>query len=68
MVDLRSGAEDIGWNELLDSILADAPDVDRVQFLVSGLTPSQEELLDSLVRILTIRGVNVERRHVSEEG
>jgi hypothetical protein len=64
-VDLRPGVQGEEWERLMDAILLELPNVDRVVFLVPGLTAVQEETLDTLVHVLTKRGVHVERRHVS---
>jgi hypothetical protein len=64
-VDLRPGVQGEEWERLMDAILLELPNVDRVVFLVPGLTTVQEETLDTLVQVLTKRGVHVERRHVS---
>jgi hypothetical protein len=63
-VDLGPGVRGKEWEQLLDAILQELVVVDRVMFLVPrgfGSGP-QAQHLDGLVRILTARGVDVERR------
>jgi hypothetical protein len=64
-VDLAPGVRGKEWEYLLDAILKEQESVDRVVFLVPrGFEDGQAEHLESLVRRLTARGVDVERRHV----
>jgi hypothetical protein len=63
-VDLAPGVRGREWEELLDAIVRELDVVDRVMFLVPrGFEAGpQAQHLDGLVRILTARGVDVERR------
>ena len=64
-VDLAPGMLTTEWAKLLDAILQELEVVDRVVFLVPrGFEEGQAEHLEDLVRRLTARGVDVERRHV----
>jgi hypothetical protein len=64
-VDLAPGVLGTEWAKLLDSILGELELVDRVVFLVPrGFEDGQAQQLEDLVRRLTARGADVERRHV----
>jgi hypothetical protein len=65
-VDLGPGVHGAEWEQLLDVVIAELAAVDRVTFLVPWgfKAGDQGEFLESLVRTLTVRGVDVERRHV----
>ena len=64
-VDLAPGVRGVEWAKLLDSILGQLVVVDRVVFLVPrGFEEGPAQHLEDLVRRLTARGVDVERRHV----
>jgi hypothetical protein len=65
-VDLAPGVRGREWEDLLDAIVAELSNVDRVLLLVpSGFDAGdQPVLLDGLTRALTARGMDVERRHV----
>lgn len=53
------------WGQLLEAILQDLPVVRRVRFLLpGGPEASHVQPLDDLIRVLTARGVDVERRDV----
>jgi hypothetical protein len=62
-VDLRPGVDADEWDELLDAIIQELPNADRVQFTVPALTDSQERLLEAMIHVLEGRGVTVERRN-----
>jgi hypothetical protein len=65
IVDLRPGVDDEEWDQLLDTIIGELPALNRVRFLVpEDLARSQAPLLDALVHVLTVRGVDVERREI----
>jgi hypothetical protein len=61
-VDLDSGVERTQWEELLDAIIQELPDVDRVRFIAPGLTQGEEELLNTLLMVLERGDVDVEWR------
>ena len=61
-VDLDSGVERTQWEELLDVIIEELPNVDRVRFIAPGLTPGEEELLNTLLMVLERGDVDVEWR------
>jgi hypothetical protein len=65
-VDLAQGMRAHEWARLLEAITQELTVVDRVMFLLPwGFeVPGQVQALDDLVRVLTTRGVDVERRHV----
>jgi hypothetical protein len=66
VVDLTPGLASEDWDELLDHIIQELPNVDRVLLLVPAEYEVGERglLLDVLVQVLTRRAVNVERRYV----
>jgi hypothetical protein len=65
-VDLAGGVRGAEWEELLDDLVRRLNLIERVIFLLPRPFEAgdQVEHLDSLVQVLTARGVNVERRHV----
>ncbi len=64
-VELRRGVEGEEWDELLDAIIQELPNVDRVSFVGPTLSTPERQLLDTLEQVLTMRGLEVERREVS---
>lgn len=66
IVDLTPGVDGEEWDELLDQIIQKLPLVGRVLFIVPMEYEVGEQglLLDTLVQVVTRRGVDVERRHV----
>ena len=64
VVDLRPGVDGEEWDELLDGIIAELPNADRVRFLVPELTAVEQRLLTTLVDVLQKRGIEVEQRQM----
>lgn len=66
-VDLRPGVHGDEWDELLDAIFEECAICNRVRLLIPEGSDTGESgrLLDALVHVLTGRGIDVERRHLS---
>jgi hypothetical protein len=66
-VDLAGGVRGAEWEELLDDLVRRMNLIERVIFLLPRQLEGGDQVqhLDNLVQVLTARGVNVERRHVS---
>jgi hypothetical protein len=66
IVNLSPGVEGDAWDELLDHIIQELLNVDRVRLEVPADYEfgEQGQLLDTLVHVLTRRGVDVERRYL----
>jgi hypothetical protein len=64
VVDLRPGIDGEEWDELLDAIVAELPNADRIRFLVPELTAVEQQLIATLVDVLQRRGVEVEQRRM----
>jgi hypothetical protein len=60
------GMRDPEWTQLLQAIVEELPLVRRVRILLPGglEAPGYVQPLDDLIRALTLRGVDVERRDV----
>jgi hypothetical protein len=65
-VDLASGVRGREWEQLLAKILEELGEADRVLFLVPRdfEEGNQAAHLDGLVKAITSRGIDVERRQV----
>jgi hypothetical protein len=65
-VDLTRGMRAHEWVELMEAIFQRLTVVDRVMFLLPWGFESEGHVqpLDNLIRVLTARGLNVERRHL----
>jgi hypothetical protein len=65
-VDLTAGMRAQEWAELTEAMLHELTVMDRVMFLLPWGFEDQGHVqpLDDLIRVLTARGVNVERRHL----
>jgi hypothetical protein len=66
-VDLRPGVDGDEWDELMDAIIRELPNVSRVRLIIpEGWASDADErrpLIDTLAYVLTKRGVEVERRY-----
>jgi hypothetical protein len=64
-VDLRPRLVGDEWDQLLDAIIAELPNLSRVRLVIPEEydTETPRQLLDALVIILNQRGVDVERRY-----
>jgi hypothetical protein len=66
IIDLTPGMEGEEWDEVLDHIVHELPNVDRVLFKVPVEYEVGERglLLDTLVQVVTRRGADVGRRYM----
>ena len=64
-VDLRPRLVGDEWDQLLDAVIAELPNLSRVRLVIPEEydTETPRQLLDALVIILNQRGVDVERRY-----